>query len=616
MGIINKNSTLDRNLIRSMNNKMSHRGPDDENYYFNRNCTVGLAFRRLSIIDLKTGNQPMSNEKGDIQIIFNGEIYNYKMIRKELESMGHVFMTLSDTECIIHGYEEYGENIFSRLNGMFAIAIWDERKKPEKLVLARDRSGEKPVHYFLSNNTFIFASEIKSILMHPEVYREICWEGFEEYFAYGYIAAPLTIYHGIKKMEPGHYLTFSNFHLEDNVYWELDVSNTFEGDIIEAQEECLNLFEDAVKIRMNSDVPLGGFLSGGIDSSAICAIMAKNSTNVKTFSIGFENAQFDERGYAKKVANHLGTSHEEFIVTLDNKKDFKKIMGTFDEPFSDASAIPTFMLAKLAKKYVTVALSGDGGDELFGGYKTYRYMLNQIKKVNKMPIGYLRSVFRLMSHLIPPDNYIGKRLWIINHSEPERFVELLTVFNENRKMELFNRDLKHVLLNCKQHALLRKLCYFNKNLDFSKLMQYSDYKHYLADNILVKVDRTTMLASLESRAPFLDHRLVEFGFSLPSEWKINLTETKKILKSFMTPFLPKEIIEREKMGFGVPIHEWFREKLIDYYQEELLSSDVDNLFNRKTIKRYLKEHKSGKINRGNEIWMILIFLLWLRSSGI
>lgn len=615
VGIFDSKEPVDRDLLKRMTDVLSHRGPDREGFFIHKSRRMGLGFRRLSIIDLLKGNQPLTNEDDSIHLVFNGEIYNFQEMRKELKTCGHRFKTDSDTECIVHGYEEYGDKVFSKLNGMFAIGLWDEGKK--RLVLARDRAGEKPLHYFFDGRTFIFASELKSIVLHPAVDKTIDWGAFDEYFSYGFISAPESIYRTIKKIEPGNYLVFENNQIKHHTYWQLNMDTRFTGDYLEAQTGCTRLLEDAVKIRLISDVPLGAFLSGGIDSSAVVAFMAKHSTHpVKTFSIGFREDDFDERKYARQVAEMYGTQHTELVVTADFSRYIEDLLLNFDEPFGDPSALPTHILAKLTREHVTVALSGDGGDELFGGYKTYKYLLRQIKKVNRFP-KIFKTLARLMLHAVPERSYLGKRLWILAANEPERFIETVTTFDHTGKMELFSDAVKEALNDHFCETRDKKMAFFKGNIkvDFQKQMQFSDFKHYLPDDILVKVDRATMLASLESRAPFLDHRLIEFLFSLPSQWKFNRMDSKIILKDILRDSLPGEILEREKMGFGVPLEDWFTGKLIDYYRDILVSPQMDRFFNRQTVQRYLKEHKERKVDRSYEIWLSLAFVLWWRQNG-
>ncbi|MCP4214557.1 MAG: asparagine synthetase B, partial [bacterium] len=415
------------------------------------------------------------------------------------------------------------------------------------------------------------------------------------------------------KLEPGHYMVLENNRLNRNIYWNPDILRTFDGDYNEAREECKRLLEDAVKIRMISDVPLGAFLSGGIDSSAVVAFMAGHSKSpVKTFTIGFREDNYDERQYAEQVALQYGTFHKELVVTADYKDIVEDLLLNFDEPFGDASALPTHVLAKLTREHVTVALSGDGGDELFGGYKPYRYMLSQIGKTDRFP-KLMKHAARMMLPFVPKDSYPGKRLWILAAGKPERFIDTLLAFRQKAKMELFHPDVQREIKRYGANVNERKAIYFRNGGEFSRQMLYSDFKHYLPDDILVKVDRATMLASLESRAPFLDHRLVEFAFTLPTQWKFTIDDSKIILKDLLRDYLPGDILDRKKMGFGVPLQQWFTTQLIHHYGGLLESPVLDRYFQKKTIKKYLDAHKSGRADHSTELWLILAFALWAQK---
>ena len=618
-GIIHFNQPVDPGLLSRMANVMAHRGPDHAGFYMDINRHVGFGFRRLSIIDLQRGNQPLTNEDRTVWVVFNGEIYNFHELRKELESIGHRFKTDSDTECIVHGYEAYGEHVFSKLNGMFAIGLWDERK--QRLLLARDRAGEKPLHYFYDGRTFIFASEIKSLLQHPTVNktRTIDWEAFDEFFSYGFVSAPKTIYKDIKKVEPGRFLVFENNKISHRTYWQLDFGSRFPGDYEEARTECARLLEDAVKIRMISDVPLGAFLSGGIDSSAVVAFMAKCSTRpVKTFSIGFREDDFDERKYARQVAQRYNTQHTELVLTADYSPYVENLLLNFDEPFGDTSALPTHILAKLTREHVTVALSGDGSDELFGGYNNYQAMLKQIRRVNRFP-GFLKAIAKMVSAFFTLDTRLGWKVLNLGADEPTRFTWSVTHLTPLEKENLFASDIHYRISAHKEYPFNKKYMDFSRacenNYDFGKQMQYSDFRHYMPDDILVKVDRATMLASLESRAPFLDHRVIEFAFSLPTEWKMKVGQTKIILKDILRPLLPSEILERPKMGFALPLKYWLTDQLFTYFERELLNPQLKAFFNPDSIKGYLDQHKARQRDNSQIVWFLASFASWARKNN-
>jgi asparagine synthase (glutamine-hydrolysing) len=615
VGIIDLEQPVELTLLKRMTDIITHRGPDEEGFYIDKNKQVGLGFRRLSIIDLKRGSQPMANEDESIRIVFNGEIYNYLELRSELKRRGHRFHTETDTECIIHGYEEFGENIFSRLNGMFAVALWDERKK--RLLLARDRAGEKPLHYFFDGQTFLFASEIKSLLLHPAVEktRAIDWEALDEYFSYGFISAPKTIYKDIKKLEPGDYLIFENNKLSLHTHWRLDFHRRFGGTYKEAKAECARLIEDAVKIRMVSDVPLGAFLSGGVDSSAVVAFMAKHSAfPIKTFSIGFREDDYDERKYARLVARRYHTEHTELEVTADYSNYVEDLLLNFDEPFGDTSALPTHILAKLTREYVTVALSGDGADELFGGYFNYQGMLKQIRRINNVP-GFTRTAARMLSFLFTSDNTLGRKALNLGADEPSRFIWSVTHMTKGEKKKLLNPSIYGLLKVGDRYPFFKKVRDFDNPFDFGKQMQYSDFRHYMPDDILVKVDRATMLASLESRAPFLDHRLVEFVFSLPTEWKMKIGDSKIILKDLLEPQLPTEILTRSKRGFALPLKYWLTGRLFDYFEGELSNPALAAFFDLDVVKDYLVDHRFQQKDNSQVIWLLVSFAFWARKNS-
>lgn len=611
VGVLHQRDHVDRDILQNMADVISHRGPDDEGFYLNENKTVGFGFRRLSIIDLVSGHQPLCNEDGTIWIVFNGEIYNFNELRKDLLQKGHRFKTNTDTECIVHGYEQYGENIFSMLNGMFGIALWDN--KQQRLLLARDRAGEKPLHYFYDGETFLFASEIKSLLVHPKISKEINWSSFSEYFSYGYIGAPRTIYNCIKKLESGNYLVFENQKISISKYWGINYENKFQGNYEEAKNEIIRLLNDSVKIRMVSDVPLGAFLSGGIDSSSIVALMAKNSSvPIKTFSVGFDESDFDERKYARLIAELYHTDHTELIVKSDLPiETIENIVLNFDEPYGDSSALPTYSISKLTKKYVTVSLSGDAGDELFGGYPSYPGFLYRKNQLDSIP-NFIRTVISSMSGKNKFSSKINKKIDFIGaNDDASRFTMLLTHFTDYDKSLLFSNEVNELINRQNNEARKIKHQYFNNSLSFVNQMLYSDFKHYLPDDILVKVDRTSMLSSLESRAPFLDHRLIEFAFSLPAEWKLKDNITKAILKDSVKDLLPEKILKRSKMGFGVPLKHWFSNELYSYCEAKLSSNK--NIYNINTAKKYLEEHRRGKRDHSQRLWLMLCMVLWMEK---
>ena len=616
VGVLHQRNRVDEEILQKMADVIYHRGPDDEGFYINENKNVGLGFRRLSIIDLVSGHQPLCNEDGSVWVVFNGEIYNFDVLRKDLIQKNHKFKTNTDTECLVHGYEQYGENIFSMLNGMFGIAIWDN--KQQKLLLARDRAGEKPLHYFFDGETFLFASEIKSLLVHPAINKEINWTSFSEYFSYGYIGAPRTIYTSIKKLESGNYLVFENKKIKILKYWEINYDKKFQGNYEEAKGEILRLLNDSVKIRMVSDVPLGAFLSGGIDSSTIVACMAQNSSSpIKTFSVGFDESDFDERKYARLIADKYSTDHTELILKSDLPiETIENIVLNFDEPYGDSSALPTYLISKLTKQYVTVSLSGDAGDELFGGYPSYPGFLYRKNQLESIP-NFMRTIISNWSGKNKFSSKVNKKIDFIGASDDaSRFIMLQTHFTDYDKSLLFSSEVNEMINSYDNETREIKHQYFENSLSFVNQMLYSDFKHYLPDDILVKVDRTSMLSSLESRAPFLDHRLIELAFSLPAEWKLSGNITKAILKDSVKNYLPENILKRSKMGFGVPLKHWFSSELYKYSNDKLLNKENKKLFNIKNISRILEAHKNGRKDYSAKIWLLLSFVIWAENNNI
>jgi asparagine synthase (glutamine-hydrolysing) len=589
-----------------MRDTLAHRGPDDVGVYVGPEAALG--FRRLSIIDLHTGHQPMTNDARDVWVAFNGEIYNFPELRRDLEARGHKFTTTSDTECLVHGYEEYGDELVEMLNGMFAIGLWDDKRK--RLLLARDRAGEKPLHYLLTTRGLIFASEIKALLQHPSASRDIDWAAFDEYMTFGFVSAPRTIYRSIHKVPPGHYLVYERGQVRLQNYWKINLDRQFAGTYRDACDECFKLLNDAVRIRMVSDVPLGAFLSGGIDSSSVVALMARNaSTPVRTFSIGFNEAEYDETRFADVVSRAYGTQHVRLVVTPDYRTHLEDVLLNFDEPFGDSSALPTYLVARLTREHVTVALSGDGGDELFGGYQTYRKLLLFQALLRYVPTTGRRALARLGGWL-PLGVRLLRRLHLASATENERFLRIATHFDDAEKAALYTDTVKDAVNNG-AYASSKMLEVLERgNGSYASGMQLADFMLYLPDDILVKVDRTSMLVSLEARAPFLDHRLVEFAFSLPASWKVTPTRSKIILRDALRGVLPKPVRQRGKMGFALPVREWLASSLHPYLRECLSEPSLARVFQRRAIDRMLEDHRTGRRDHTNRLWFLLCFALW------
>jgi len=605
-------------LLQKMRDTLVHRGPDDAGIY--ADDRAGLAFRRLSIIDLAHGGQPMSDPTEMVWVVFNGEIYNYVELRSELEKKGCVFATSSDTETIVQGYLVYGLDVFRHLNGMFAIAIWDRRSG--RLVLARDRAGEKPLHFTRTGDEFVFGSELKALLRHPAVSRKMNWEAFREYFSSGYISAPRTIYQGIEKLPAGHYAILENGRFSQQPYWTLDPSNRFAGSHEDAVRECRQLLEEAVRIRMRSDVPLGGFLSGGIDSSTVVSLMAKMSSRpIRSFTITFGESDFDESRYARQVADRWRTDHVEIALTPNAFLDHvETVLDDFDEPFGDSSALPTFLVSRVTRQHVTVALSGDGADELFGGYWSYQSALAMQAKVSRVE-RWARPIAGLGIPITSRRSKIGRWLRLLRMSPEDRFLWGLDLFHPQPRARLDEllSDTAYKATGAQNEAgeAARQREMFRQfATDPVKGLQYRDAMRYMPDDILAKVDRMSMLASLETRAPFLDHRLIEFAFSLPSEWHVTRQDTKRLLKAAIGDLLPPAILTRSKMGFAVPVRHWFRSGVLRPFYDRIFSETMAQYFRMDTIREYVRQHETASVDHSGKLWQLLAFSLWLEKSGV
>ncbi|MCD5398006.1 asparagine synthase (glutamine-hydrolyzing) [candidate division NPL-UPA2 bacterium] len=625
-GIVNfKGKPINREVLGRMGEVLRHRGPDDEGMYVsnsklktqNSKLNIGLGHRRLSVIDLDTGHQPMSNEDGTVWIVFNGEIYNFQDLRLDLEKKGYRFFTRSDTEVIIHLYEEYGTDCLKFLRGMFALAIWDERKG--RLFLARDRVGQKPLCYIEHKGQFIFASELKSILQVPRIPREINLEAMHHYLTYQYVPAPLTMFQGIKKLPPAHFLIWEKGQVRIERYWKL----SFQPGMIKSEDDCREgvrtLFEEAVKLRLVSDVPLGAFLSGGVDSTAVVGMMSRLSNRpVKTFSIGFEEKAYNELEFARLAAKYFKTEHHEFIIKPEALKILPKLIWHYNEPFADSSAIPTYYVAEKTREYVTVALSGDGGDESFAGYPRYR-AVKLAEYYQRLPVWLREKLIRKWAEKLPPSfeaktfrRRLKRFLGAISLPPERRYARWVSFFDERMKEELYSSRMKKATKGIDSFAYLENVYEEADGSDFLAKTLYVDMKTYLPDDLLVKVDIATMAHSLEARSPFLDHKLMEFAASIPSHLKLKGLTGKYILKKSLRDLLPPPIRRRSKMGFGVPISHWFRNELKDYLSQVLLSegSLKRGYFQEGYIRRLLNEHCQGSHDHGNCLWALLNLELW------
>ena len=609
---------VSQELIKAMCDKVVYRGPDDSGVYING--PIGLGHRRLSIIDLsELGHQPMSSENETIWITYNGEIYNFQLLRDDLIKKGYSFKSNTDTEVLIYLYQEYGEDCLKYLRGMFAFAIWDKSKS--RLFLARDRIGKKPLFYYSDGKTFIFASEIKSILEDPLVKKEINFEAFYDYFKYLYIPDPKTIYKNIYKLEPGHYLICSRRGIKKREYWDVSFADESSNSIDDISNELLQILSESVNLRMISDVPLGAFLSGGIDSSGVVALMAGQQDNpVTTCSIGFDSDKYDEIKFARIISNKYKTDHHEFTVKQRAQEILKDLAYYFDEPFADSSAVPTYYVSKLARQKVIVALSGDGGDENFAGYEKYYLddIENRIRR--KIPRGIRKSICPFLSHLLAPWNPAVFRkgstlLKTLSFESDYGFYLTNTAIDDSLWRRLITEETKKQIGDYDPFSVTQY--YYNKadtDNHLSKIL-YTDLKSYLPGDILVKVDRMSMANSLEVRAPILDHKVIEFAASIPASFKYNRGEKKYVLKHAFKEILPDEIMYRKKMGFSVPLAEWFCRELKDVSFSYLLSKDarLNHFFKPRQLKEVWALHQSRKRNYATFLWSLLMFELWHRE---
>ncbi len=605
---------LSGNPLQAMGDAIRHRGPDDEGYLLDG--SIGLGMRRLSIIDLQTGHQPVRNEDGSLQVVFNGEIYNYQELARDLEERGHKFYTTSDTEVIVHLYEEFGRECVQRLRGMFAFALWD--RNAHTLFIARDRLGIKPLYYAETPWGLVFASEMKSLFHFAELHREISPEGLLAYLQFGYIPDPLSILRGVFKLPAGHWLEVRpQGTVEVKSYW--DPAPFFETVQRPRSEDALIeelrwRLAEAVRLHLVSDVPVGAFLSGGIDSSAVVALMASELGHpVKTFSIGFTQTEFNELPYARVVAQRYGAEHHEMIVQPESVDLIERLVGYFDEPFADPSAIPTYFVSKLARQHVKVVLSGDGGDEIFAGYDRY---VTDYRRRRYDFISHLggASLVRRLSDVMP-EGAPGKN-YLFNISLPrmERYLDGISHFPQRDLRSLLSGEMVEKLDGNGLHIFSPHLTR-GELLAFPSRLQYLDLKTYLPGDILTKVDRMSMAHSVESRVPLLDHSLVEFVAGIPSGYKLREGATKYIFKRALHGLLPAEVMSRGKWGFAVPLKYWFRDGLETYLHEHLLGSDAlrHGYFNRSYVERLFGLYgRTGKVTYLDRLWTLLVFEIWFR----
>ncbi len=602
--------------IRAMSDAQQHRGPDQSGVYVGSG--VALGHRRLSIIDLSSGKQPLANENGTVWISFNGEIYNYMDLRGKLEG-SHQFLTRSDTETIVHLYESYPATFVSQLRGMFAFALWDANNRT--MILARDRVGKKPLYYYLDDQKLVFASEIKSILQHPALKLGIDECAVSDYLSLGYIPAPKSIYKSIRKVRPGHYLVVKPGRVEEVEYWDLSFRESEPRSEQQWREELLEEFQTAVNIRLMSEVPLGGFLSGGIDSSGVVAMMTKLVNHpVKTATIGFEEETFDESKFARQVSDHLKTEHHERIVTPEKIATIEKLSWHYDEPFADSSALPTYFVSQVAREKVTVALSGDGGDESFAGYSRYYMDLQENRMRRVLPLNGRRIIFGPLAMMYPKMDWAPRFLRAkttfqsLTFDPAEGYFETMSTFRRYDKPRIISKDFKRRLGNYDTADIFRDYYGRAGTDDPLSRIQYLDVKTYLTDDILAKVDRASMANSLEVRCPLLDHKLMELVASMPSGLKLKGAVGKYIFKKAMEQQLPKDIIYRNKMGFAIPLAKWFRNGIRDYAREHIIERE-DPYLSSSFIRKIWNQHQTGYRDRSSQLWNILMFRLWLNRHA-
>jgi len=609
-------------MVRRMCSLITRRGPDDDGFYFADR--VGLGMRRLSIIDVHSGKQPIHNEDKTVWVVFNGEIYNYRALRRTLEDRGHRLVTSSDTECLVHLYEDFGEDFVSHLRGMFAFAIWDDRQK--KLLLGRDRLGIKPCYYWQHGEALCFGSELKCLLAADGFQRRINLCALSDYLTFKYVPGPQTIYEGIREIPPAHIGLWSNGTFQLQRYWQLTPTPAGNRSVEYYAEGLLHHLQEAVRLHLVSDVPLGAFLSGGIDSSAIVALMAKaGEGRVKTFTIGFEAGQagVDERPFARRMADQYGTDHSEYLYA-DPQKQIEgmlpAIVQSFDEPFADSSAIPNYMISEAARKYVTVAMSGTGGDELFAGYERYRGTL-AAGRYRRIPGLLRRGLLDPLIRRLPEVRAAG--LWVdrlkrfvegVDLPLEQRYQRFLSAFDEPEKMKVLNRDVIETLKRSGDYVTPLAMDRANAWEDPLDRMLIADVETYLPDNELRKTDRLSMWHSLEVRVPFLDHKLVEFAVSIPARYKLKGMTKKYVLIKALEGTVPREILNRPKQGFSIPLSDWLRGPVRDLMLASLSSSALqkNGLFNSVEVDRLVHEHQHGIKNHETRIWSLLIFAVWHR----
>ena len=609
----------DERVLLAMRDAQSHRGPDEAGIHLGEG--VGLGHRRLSIIDLSHGQQPMLDEAAGLALIYNGELYNFQAIRAELEALGTAFTSQSDTEVVLRAWQQWGDACLQRLVGMFAFAVWDMRKR--RIFLARDQLGIKPLHYgFTGAGDLVFASELKGLLAHPDVERQLDPQALEDYLALGYVPDPKCIYRGIRKLPAGHWLSWGAGEPDPvpRQYWDVPFQRR-DATEDEAVAQLRVLLDGAVKSQMIADVPLGAFLSGGVDSSAVVASMSRVSQQpVRTCSIGFDHGGFDETVYARQVAAHLHTQHLERRVSADDYALLDTLAAVYDEPFSDSSALPTYRVCELARGQVTVALSGDGGDENFAGYRRYRWHAWESKLRARLPHAFRKPVFGLLGRLYPKADWAPRplraktTLQALAHDDVEAYFHTVSTTSVAMRQRLYSAKFKRELQGYSALEVFRAHAEKAPTKHPLLLAQYLDIKTWLPGDILTKVDRASMAHSLEVRVPLLDHRLVEWASSLPPDLKLHGGTGKYIFKKALEPDLPAEVLYRTNMGFSVPLAAWLRGPLAQRSRDALLGGAVaaSGYFEPAVLEQLLREHATGRADHSTTLWSLLMLDAFLR----
>jgi asparagine synthase (glutamine-hydrolysing) len=610
--------TVDSALIDRMCGALEHRGPDARGTYVKDDVALGI--QRLRIIDLTTGDQPIYNEDRSVVVVLNGEIYNFQELRTRLRQAGHEFRTDGDTEVIVHLYEEQGPDCVRSLHGMFAFALWDQGRR--RLLLARDRVGKKPLIYCCSDHGITFASEFRALLQDRDVPREIDYQAIDCFLAYQYVPAPLSAFRAIRKLPPASTLVFEDGEVSISRYWDLDYSaKRSVADPHELHEEVREAIRRATRRRMIADVPLGAFLSGGVDSSAVVAAMAESSSEpVKTFSIGFDYQPFNELPFAKQIAEQFGTEHHEFVVKPNAIEVIPKIVRHYGEPFADSSAIPSFYVAELTRRHVTVALNGDGGDESFGGYN--RYVSNLVSgRLSRLPRS-VRKVGGVVGERIPPNgnmastrNRVKRILRSLAMDAPQRYARHMSYFDNAQRDEAYAPEFKARIGTSLAPQVIEGTWQNSSGTDLIDVLLEVDVKTYLPGDLLVKMDIATMAHSLEARSPFLDTDVMELGASLPASLKVRGTEKKRVLRDALRGWIPDEILDRPKWGFAAPVAQWFRNDLRDYLREVLFDpvTTKRGYFREDIVAQYFDSHVSGRMDNAPRLWALLMLELWHRE---